>query len=269
MQPSTRRGNRTSSAASAAPSRPRAPTRSGVRGIFGRRRSRWPPKWRATTSSALGASTHRDRPGKSRQPVGDPRADRVACTGRAHQSLDAEQARTNVEQVRAAIPVLETSLAEAEHRLAALLGLAPAALHDDLAKRRRFRTSRSRSRSAFPQTSCANDRTSRPPSVPWRRPPHGSVRRRGALSEPHAVRIGRARSDDDRRAHQWQLARRERCGKLAQTVFDGGRISAQIEIQNARQEQAWRTTGHGSECARRCRERTSVHRQQPSCGQRR
>lgn len=42
---------------------------------------------------------------------------------------DVEQARTNRERTRAAIPSLETALAEAEHRLDVLLGLAPGTLH--------------------------------------------------------------------------------------------------------------------------------------------
>jgi len=47
--------------------------------------------------------------------------------------LDVEQARSNAEQTRAAIPTLATGLAEAEHRLAVLLGKQPAALHSRLA----------------------------------------------------------------------------------------------------------------------------------------
>jgi NodT family efflux transporter outer membrane factor (OMF) lipoprotein len=48
-------------------------------------------------------------------------------------SLDVEQARTSVEQTRAQIPLLETSLAEAAHRLAILAGQPPAALQARLA----------------------------------------------------------------------------------------------------------------------------------------
>lgn len=46
---------------------------------------------------------------------------------------DAEQARSNREQTRAQIPSLETSLAEAEHRLDILLGAAPGTLNPRLA----------------------------------------------------------------------------------------------------------------------------------------
>ncbi|MBU5637265.1 efflux transporter outer membrane subunit [Geomonas sp. Red69] len=45
---------------------------------------------------------------------------------------DVEQARSNREQTRAAIPTLEASLTEAEHRLDVLLGEAPGTLHGRL-----------------------------------------------------------------------------------------------------------------------------------------
>ena len=48
-------------------------------------------------------------------------------------SQDVEQARSNREQTRAQIPSLETSLAEAEHRLDILLGKTPGTLHARLA----------------------------------------------------------------------------------------------------------------------------------------
>ena len=48
--------------------------------------------------------------------------------------VDVQQARANVEQTRAQLPLLETSIAESEHSLAILVGEAPAALHDMLAQ---------------------------------------------------------------------------------------------------------------------------------------
>jgi len=48
-------------------------------------------------------------------------------------SQDVEQARSNREQTRAQIPLLETSLAEAEHALDILLGKTPGTLHARLA----------------------------------------------------------------------------------------------------------------------------------------
>jgi NodT family efflux transporter outer membrane factor (OMF) lipoprotein len=47
-------------------------------------------------------------------------------------ALDVEQARASLEQTRAQIPSLHTGLAEAEHRLAVLLGRPPGALRDRL-----------------------------------------------------------------------------------------------------------------------------------------
>lgn len=47
---------------------------------------------------------------------------------------DVEQARANLEQTRAQIPVLQASLAEAEHQLDVLLGLQPGSLHARLAE---------------------------------------------------------------------------------------------------------------------------------------
>jgi outer membrane protein TolC len=66
--------------------------------------------------------------------------------------LDVEQARTNLEQSRAAIPSLETARAEAEHRLAILTGRAPGSLTKLLL--------------AFRPTPCANDPMCAPPSSP-------------------------------------------------------------------------------------------------------
>lgn len=47
-------------------------------------------------------------------------------------ALDAEQARVSTEQLRATLPALEASIAQSEHRLAVLLGQAPAALRERL-----------------------------------------------------------------------------------------------------------------------------------------
>lgn len=50
--------------------------------------------------------------------------------------LDVEQARTTYEQTRASIPSLESTLAQAMHRLAVLTGQAPGALQELLAERK-------------------------------------------------------------------------------------------------------------------------------------
>lgn len=154
-------------------------------------------------------------------------------------SLDAEQARTNVEQVRAAIPVLETSLAEAEHRLAVLLGLAPAALHDDLA-------------AAAPIPHVPEPLTIGIPADILRQRPDVAAAERtlaaatARIGEATAARypsltlsgsVGLEAITLGALTNGTSLAANA-LGKLAQTVFDGGRISAQIEIQNAAQQQS-------------------------------
>lgn len=50
-------------------------------------------------------------------------------------SLDVEQARTSYEQTRASIPALESSLAQAMHRLAVLAGQVPGTLSEQLSQR--------------------------------------------------------------------------------------------------------------------------------------
>jgi len=154
-------------------------------------------------------------------------------------SLDAEQARTNVEQVRAAIPVLETSLAEAEHRLAVLLGLAPAALHDDLA-------------TAAPIPHVPEPLTIGIPADILRQRPDVAAAERtlaaatARIGEAAAARypsltlsgsVGLEAMTLGALTNGSSLAASV-LGKLAQTVFDGGRIRAQVDIQNAAQEQS-------------------------------
>jgi NodT family efflux transporter outer membrane factor (OMF) lipoprotein len=154
-------------------------------------------------------------------------------------SLDAEQARTNVEQTRAAIPPLETSLAGAEHRLAILLGLPPGALQDDLVApapipqipdpltigipadilRQRPDVAAAERALAAATARIGEATAARYPSLTL----SGSIGLEaltiGALTNGSSLAAGVA-------------------GSLAQTIFDAGRISAQIEIQNAIQQQA-------------------------------
>jgi NodT family efflux transporter outer membrane factor (OMF) lipoprotein len=154
-------------------------------------------------------------------------------------SLDAEQARTNVEQVRAAIPVLETSLAEAEHRLAVLMGQAPGALHDDLA-------------TAAPIPHVPAPLTIGIPADILRQRPDVAAAERtlaaatARIGEAAAARypnltlsgsVGLQAMTIGALTNGSSLAASV-LGKLAQTVFDGGRISTQIDIQNAAQEQS-------------------------------
>jgi len=157
-------------------------------------------------------------------------------------SLDAEQARTNVEQTRATIPPLETSLAEAEHRLATLLGLAPGALHEDLAIPAPIPQVPEPLTIGIP----ADILRQRPDVATAERTLAAATARIGEAEAPRypsltlsgsigveAMTIGALTNGSSFAASA--------VGSLAQTIFDAGRISAQIEIQDAVQQQALAT----------------------------
>lgn len=103
-------------------------------------------------------------------------------------SLDFEQARTNVEQTRASIPVLETSLAEARHRVATLLGLAPAALSDELANKAAIPEIPYPLTVGIRRTYCGNGPTWPPPSVPWPPKLRASGKRRRHVTQASPYR---------------------------------------------------------------------------------
>ena len=153
-------------------------------------------------------------------------------------SLDAEQARTKVAQTRAAIPLLETSLAEAEHRIAILLGRAPGALHNDLVVPAPIPQVPEPLTIGIP----ADILRQRPDVAAAERTVAAATARIGeataarypslALSGSiglEALTIGALTNGSSLAASV--------LGSVAQTIFDGGRISAQIEIQNAAQQQ--------------------------------
>jgi NodT family efflux transporter outer membrane factor (OMF) lipoprotein len=154
-------------------------------------------------------------------------------------SLDEEQARTNVEQTRAAIPLLVIALNEAQHRLATLLGLAPGALADELA-------------APAPIPQIPEPLTIGIPADILRQRPDVAAAERSVAAE--TARIGEAMAA---RYPSLNLSgsvgvealtigaltngssvAASALGSLAQTIFDGGRIRAQIEGQTAIQEQA-------------------------------
>lgn len=154
-------------------------------------------------------------------------------------SVDFEQATTNVEQTRAAIPVLETSRAEAEHRLATLLGLAPGALSDDLAATAPIPRIPAALTTGIP----ADVLRQRPDVVAAERTLAAETARIGEATAarypslslsgslgPEALAIGALTNGSSLAAGI--------AGSLMQTVFDAGRISSQIEVRDALQEQA-------------------------------
>ena len=154
-------------------------------------------------------------------------------------SLDVEQARTNREQTRALIPSLQSSLAQAEHRLAILLGQTPGALHDKLA-------------TPAPIPAAPDSVALGIPADTLRQRPDVRVAERKLAAE--TARIGEATAAlypgfKLSGSIGWEALSfgalgggdsltRSLLGSVAATIFDGGRIRQRIEIQNAIQEQA-------------------------------
>ncbi len=153
-------------------------------------------------------------------------------------AVDVEQARTNLEQTKAQIPSLETSIAQSQHRLAILAGLEPGALKQQLS-----------AVTAIPQ---APEQVSVgiPAETLRQRPDVRAAERR---VEAETARVAQANAA---RYPSFSLKGSigtetitgvlsggtslvsSIAGSLAQTIFDGGKIRQQIEIQSAVQEQA-------------------------------
>jgi len=153
--------------------------------------------------------------------------------------LDAEQARSNLESTRAALPRLRSSIAAAKNRLAVLLGVFPGALEAQLAARRPV---------PEPPLEIA---VGVPAEVLRRRP---DVQRAERQLAAQTARIGVATADLYPRfvlpgsiglealstnhlflsgSRVWSIA-----GSVSWPVFQGGAIRQNIEVQNALQEQA-------------------------------
>jgi NodT family efflux transporter outer membrane factor (OMF) lipoprotein len=154
-------------------------------------------------------------------------------------ALEVEQARANVEQTRAQIPSLQTSLAEAEHRLAVLLGQAPGSLHDELAGPAPLPTLPPRVAVGIP-----TDTLSQRPDV--RAAEHRLAAETARVGVAEAARypgltlsasIGLEALNPADLLTAGAFAR-SLVASLAGTVFDGGRLRQQVAIQNAVQEQA-------------------------------
>ncbi len=154
-------------------------------------------------------------------------------------SVDAEQARANLEQTRAQIPVLRTNLAEAEHRLAVLLGRTPASLHDRLAAAAPLPTVPEQIGVSIP----AQTLTQRPDvhaaerklAAETARVGQASAARYPQLTLSGSIGLQALQLDA---LHAPGAVTRSIVGQLAAPIFDAGRIRQQIEIQNAVQEQA-------------------------------
>ena len=154
-------------------------------------------------------------------------------------ALDVEQARANLEQTRAQIPTLETSRAEAEHRLEILLGQQPGTLADSLSGPAGIPAIPARVTVGIP----ADTLRQRPDVRAAERKLAAETARIGVAEAERypnfnlsgslgleALSVGALASGD--------AVARTLLGGVAAPIFDAGRIRRQVEIQTAVQEQA-------------------------------
>jgi NodT family efflux transporter outer membrane factor (OMF) lipoprotein len=154
-------------------------------------------------------------------------------------ALDVEQARTNREQTQATIPNLDTTLTQAEHRLAILLGEPPSALHEKLVMPVAL--------PLLPDSVAVGI-----PADTLRQRPDVHAAELKLAAE--TARIGEARAERYPNfslsgTFGWKSLTLGALGgagtvassllaSVTQTIFDAGRINSRIEIQNAVQQQA-------------------------------
>jgi NodT family efflux transporter outer membrane factor (OMF) lipoprotein len=154
-------------------------------------------------------------------------------------SLDVEQARAAVEQTRAQIPTLETSLANARHRIAILAGLAPGAFDATLATIEPLPPVPEHVAIGIP----ADTLRQRPDLRAAERRIAAETARIGvqaATAYPNLALTGTIGLESltlgglaSGGALATQLA-----AQLAATIFDAGRVQRQVEIQTAVQARA-------------------------------
>lgn len=152
---------------------------------------------------------------------------------------DVEQARTNRERTRAAIPSLETALAEAEHRLDVLLGLPPGTLRE--------RLEQSTSAIALPEGIAVGI----PADTLRQRPDLRAAERRLAgetarVGVAEAARYPSFNLSGSIGVEALTIGALDASGATASSLFGGitapifeaGRLRSQVEIQDALREQA-------------------------------
>jgi len=154
-------------------------------------------------------------------------------------TLDVEQARSNLEQSKASIPSLEIGRAEAEHRLAVLIGQPPGTLRERLLKAKPLPT---------------------PPAEMAVGIPADTIRQRPDIHAAELTLQAETARTAQREADRypslslngtwgWQAFSaaslggsaslvRSLAGTLSATLFDGGRIRSRIAAEDAIQEQA-------------------------------
>jgi NodT family efflux transporter outer membrane factor (OMF) lipoprotein len=154
-------------------------------------------------------------------------------------ALDVEQARTQLEQTRAQIPNLETGFAQAEHRLAVLLGRAPGSLRERLAEARPIPALPARVAVGIPADTLRQRpdvrMAERTLAAETARIGQAEANRYPALTLSgsiglEALTLG-ALGGSSAIAHSVAAS-------LAAVVFDGGRLRQQVEAQGAVAEQA-------------------------------
>jgi NodT family efflux transporter outer membrane factor (OMF) lipoprotein len=152
---------------------------------------------------------------------------------------EVEQARTSREQTRAGIPDLEVSLAAAENRIALLLGRNPGALHDMLAEAKPLPAVPESVATGIP----ADVLRQRPDLIAAERTLAAETARVGQKLAQRFPSLGLSGS------FGWQAysfaalggasaITRALGGTLAATLFDGGRLRSQVDVQSAVQERA-------------------------------
>jgi outer membrane protein, multidrug efflux system len=156
--------------------------------------------------------------------------------------LDADQARASEAQTRAQIPSLQTSLAEARHRLAVLLGAAPGSLDDRLAASAPIPAVPERVTVSIP----IDILRQRPDVRAAERTLAAQTARIGATAASRFPSLSLGGSLGVSGATVSALTRgatvvRTLVAAIAQTLFDGGRVRRQVQAQRAVQEQALAT----------------------------
>ena len=153
--------------------------------------------------------------------------------------LDEEQAKASLEQVRAQIPTLRTSLEQAKYRLAVLLGQPPGALHELLSEAKGV------------PVAPAEVAVGVPAEALRRRPDVRSAERKLAAQTaeigvaeaaryPSFSLLGSIGVESLEYANLYSASARAAQGvaKVAWTLFDGGSIRQNIKLQTALQEEA-------------------------------
>jgi NodT family efflux transporter outer membrane factor (OMF) lipoprotein len=153
--------------------------------------------------------------------------------------LNVEQARTSLEQTRAAIPGLETGRAQAEHRLAVLTGQVPGALANRLREAKPLPKAPDGVAVGIPADTIRQRPDVRAAELMLQAEVARSAEQKAALY-PNLTLSG---------SWGWTAFSsaalggsdtivRSLAGSLAATLFDGGRIRARIAVQDAVQERA-------------------------------